>query len=108
MNCLVSPTTQHRTRARLFVVTAPYSALFADSFMQPPPATCRPPPPPAPQDGKRQSAYQAKMHLSTLARKVKTADAVVGCPGHERIYALLHTVEGVLAELKSQEASAPS
>eukprot|EP00752_Nemacystus_decipiens_P003609 g3326.t1 len=58
------------------------------------------------EDGKRQSAYQAKMHLSTLARKVKAADAVVGCPGHQRIYALLHTVEGVLAELKNQEAAA--
>lgn len=59
-----------------------------------------------PQDGKRQSAYQAKMHLATLARKVKAADAAVGCPGHERIFALLHTVEGVLADLKSQEAPA--
>ncbi|CAM9305482.1 unnamed protein product [Pylaiella littoralis] len=58
------------------------------------------------EDGKRQSAYQAKMHLATLARKVKAADAVVGCPGHERIFALLHTVEGVLAELKSQESCA--
>jgi len=64
------------------------------------------PPPHPPQDGKRQSAYQAKMHLATLARKVKAADAAVGCPGHERIFALLHTVEGVLADLKGQEAAA--
>ncbi|CAB1114425.1 unnamed protein product [Ectocarpus sp. CCAP 1310/34] len=57
------------------------------------------------EDGKRQSAYQAKMHLATLARKVKAADAVVGCPGHERVCALLHTVEGVLVDLKSKEAA---
>ena len=46
------------------------------------------------------------MHLATAARKVKTADACVGCPGHERIIAMLHTVEGVLAELKANEAAA--
>lgn len=57
------------------------------------------------QDGTRQSAYQAKMHLATAARKVKAADVCAGCPGHERIFVLLHNVEGVLAELKSREAT---
>lgn len=60
----------------------------------------------AKQDGTRQSAYQAKMHVATAARKVKAADACAGCPGHERLFALLHTVEGVLAELKEKEATA--
>lgn len=75
------------------------------SLYLPPLPPSFPPPPPPTQDGKRQSAYQAKMHLATLARKVKAADAIVGCPGHERVCALLHTVEGVLAALKSKEAA---
>ena len=45
------------------------------------------------------------MHLATAARKVKAVDACAGCPGHERLFAMLHTVEGVLAELKAKEAA---
>lgn len=58
------------------------------------------------QDGTRQSAYQAKMHLSSAAKKVTAADVCAGCPGHERILAQLRNVEDVLAELKSKQATA--
>lgn len=45
------------------------------------------------------------MFLATAARKVKTADVCAGCPGHERILAQLHVVEGVLAELKNKDTA---
>lgn len=57
------------------------------------------------QDGTRQSVYQAKMHLATAVRKIESAEACVGCPGHDRLKSLLRTVEGVLAELKKDRAS---
>lgn len=56
------------------------------------------------QEGTRQSAYQAKMHVATAVRKVKAADVCVGCPGDDRLKALLQTVEGVLSELKKEGA----